>query len=196
MKVGYCRVSTAEQNTARQEELMKELGVETVFIDKASGKSTAQREKLLEMLGYVREGDVLIVSEISRLARNTKDFLEIMELLERKKVQFISKKETIDTSTPQGKCMMVIFAAMAEMERGHILQRQREGIEIAKREGKYLGRKPIEMDEVLFKKRYPVWKAKKITATAFMKELGLKRTTFYRRVKAYEKKLGIVASDE
>ena len=155
MKVGYCRVSTAEQNVARQEELMQELGVEKVYIDKASGKSTAQREALLEMLVYLREGDVLIVSEISRLARNTKDFLEIMELLEEKKVKFISKKETIDTSTPQGKWMMVIFAAMAEMERGYILQRQREGIEIAKREGKYLGRKPIEMDEVLFKKRYP-----------------------------------------
>lgn len=196
MKVGYCRVSTAEQNVARQEELMQELGVEKVYIDKASGKSTAQREALLEMLVYLREGDVLIVSEISRLARNTKDFLEIMELLEEKKVKFISKKETIDTSTPQGKCMMVIFAAMAEMERGYILQRQREGIEIAKREGKYLGRKPIEMDEVLFKKRYPDWKEGKITATAFMKELGLKRATFYRRVKAYEKKLGIVASDE
>ncbi len=196
MKVGYCRVSTAEQNTARQEELMQELGVEKVYIDKASGKSTAQREALNDMLRYLREGDVLIVSEISRLARNTKDFLEIMELLERKKVQFISKKETIDTSTPQGRCMMVIFAAMAEMERGHILQRQREGIEIAKREGRYLGRKPVEMDEVLFKKRYPDWKAKKITATVFRKELGLKRTTFYRRVKAYEKKLGIVASDE
>lgn len=196
MKVGYCRVSTAEQNVTRQEELMQELGVEKVYIDKASGKSTAQREALLEMLVYLREGDVLIVSEISRLARNTKDFLEIMELLEEKKVKFISKKETIDTSTPQGKCMMVIFAAMAEMERGYILQRQREGIEIAKREGKYLGRKPIELDEVLFKKRYPDWKEGKITATAFMKELGLKRATFYRRVKAYEKKLGIVASDE
>lgn len=196
MKVGYCRVSTAEQNTARQEELMQELGVEKVYIDKASGKSTAKREALLEMLVYLREGDVLIVSEISRLARNTKDFLEIMDILGEKKVQFISKKETIDTSTPQGKCMTVIFAAMAEMERGNILQRQREGIEIAKREGKYLGRKPIKMDEDLFKRRYPVWKEGKITAKAFRRELGLKHATFYRRVKAYEKKLGIVTSDE
>lgn len=196
MKVGYCRVSTAEQNTARQEELMQELGVEKVYIDKASGKSTAQREALSDMLRYLREGDVLIVSEISRLARNTRDFLEIMDILGEKKVEFISKKELIDTSTPQGKFVFTVFAAQAEMERESILQRQREGIEIAKREGKYLGRKPVEMDEVLFKKRYPDWKAKKITATAFRKELGLKRTTFYRRVKAYEKKLGIVASDE
>ena len=195
MRVGYCRVSTAEQNTARQEELMQELGVDRLYIDKASGKSTAQREALLEMLAYLREGDVLIVSEISRLARNTRDFLEIVEFLNQKKVQFISKKEAIDTSTPQGKFMLTVFAAQAELERAYILQRQKEGIAIAKREGKYLGRKPIEVDEALMKKRYPDWKSKKITATAFMKELGLKRATFYRRVKAYEKKLGIVASD-
>lgn len=196
MRVGYCRVSTAEQNTARQEELMQELGVDRLYIDKASGKSTAQREALLEMLAYLREGDVLIVSEISRLARNTRDFLEIVELLNQKKVQFISKKEAIDTSTPQGKFMLTVFAAQAELERAYILQRQKEGIAIAKREGKYLGRKPIEVDEALMKKRYPVWKEGKITASAFMKELGLKRATFYRRIKQYEKSLGIVERDE
>lgn len=195
MKVGYCRVSTAEQNTARQEELMQELGVEKVFIDKASGKSTAQREALIEMLAYLREGDVLIVSEISRLARNTRDLLEIVELLNEKKVQFISKKEAIDTSTPQGKFMLTVFGAQSELERAYILQRQREGIEIAKREGKYLGRKPIELDEALLKRRYPIWKEGKITARAFMRELGLKPATFYRRINDYEKKLGIIVND-
>lgn len=191
MKVGYCRVSTAEQNTARQEELMQELGVEKVFIDKASGKSTAQREALIEMLAFLREGDVLIVSEISRLARNTRDLLEIVELLSEKKVQFVSKKEAIDTSTPQGKFMLTVFGAQSELERAYILQRQREGIEIAKREGKYLGRKPIKIDEDLLKRRYPVWKERKITATAFMQELGLKKATFYRRIRNYEQELGI-----
>lgn len=195
MKVGYCRVSTVEQNEARQKELMQELGVEKIYLDKASGKNTSQREALMEMLAYLREGDVLIVSEISRLARNTRDFLEIVEFLNQKKVQFVSKKEAIDTSTPQGKFMLTIFAAQAELERAYILQRQKEGIEIAKREGKYLGRKPITVDEGLFKKRYPVWKAGEITATAFMKELGLKRSTFYRRIKEYEKDLGIVPRD-
>ena len=119
MKVGYCRVSTAEQNTARQEELMQELGVEKVFIDKASGKSTAQREALIEMLAFLREGDVLIVSEISRLARNTRDLLEIVELLSEKKVQFISKKEAIDTSTPQGKFMLTVFGKVLEFQLQH-----------------------------------------------------------------------------
>lgn len=191
MRVGYCRVSTAEQNVARQEELMQELNVEKVYIDKASGKSTAQREALREMLSYLREGDVLIVSEISRLARNTRDLLEIVDILQKKGVQFVSKKETIDTSTPQGRFMLTVFGAQAELERAYILQRQREGIEIAKREGKYLGRKPIHVDESLLKRRYPDWKDGKMTARAFMKELGLKPATFYRRIKEYEQLLGV-----
>lgn len=191
MRVGYCRVSTAEQNVARQEELMQELNVEKVYIDKASGKSTAQREALREMLSYLREGDVLIVSEISRLARNTRDLLEIVDILQKKGVQFVSKKEAIDTSTPQGRFMLTVFGAQAELERAYILQRQREGIEIAKREGKYLGRKPIHVDESLLKRRYPDWKDGKMTARAFMKELGLKPATFYRRIKEYEQLLGV-----
>lgn len=191
MRVGYCRVSTAEQNVARQEEFMQELNVEKVYIDKASGKSTAQREALREMLSYLREGDVLIVSEISRLARNTRDLLEIVDILQKKGVQFVSKKEAIDTSTPQGRFMLTVFGAQAELERAYILQRQREGIEIAKREGKYLGRKPIHVDEALLKRRYPDWKDGKMTARAFMKELGLKPATFYRRIKEYEQLLGV-----
>lgn len=191
MRVGYCRVSTAEQNVARQEELMQELNAEKVYIDKASGKSTAQREALREMLSYLREGDVLIVSEISRLARNTRDLLEIVDILQKKGVQFVSKKEAIDTSTPQGRFMLTVFGAQAELERAYILQRQREGIEIAKREGKYLGRKPIHVDEALLKRRYPDWKDGKMTARAFMKELGLKPATFYRRIKEYEQLLGV-----
>ena len=191
MRVGYCRVSTAEQNVARQEELMQELNVEKVYIDKASGKSTAQREALREMLSYLREGDVLIVSEISRLARNTRDLLEIVDILQKRGVQFVSKKEAIDTSTPQGRFMLTVFGAQAELERAYILQRQREGIEIAKREGKYLGRKPIHVDESLLKRRYPDWKDGKMTARALMKELGLKPATFYRRIKEYEQLLGV-----
>ena len=175
----------------RQEELMQELNVEKVYIDKASGKSTAQREALREMLSYLREGDVLIVSEISRLARNTRDLLEIVDILQKKGVQFVSKKEAIDTSTPQGRFMLTVFGAQAELERAYILQRQREGIEIAKREGKYLGRKPIHVDGALLKRRYPDWKDGKMTARAFMKELGLKPATFYRRIKEYEQLLGV-----
>ena len=131
MTIGYIRISTTDQNTARQEVLMKELGAEQVFIDRMSGKNT-DRPELKRMMSFVREGDTVIVESISRFARNTKDLLELVERLTKKRVEFVSKKEAIDTSTPTGKFMLTVFGAVAELEREYILQRQREGIAIAK----------------------------------------------------------------
>lgn len=183
MKIGYVRVSTKEQNTARQEELMKTLGVDKVYIDKMSGKDT-DRPALLEMLGFVREGDSVIVESISRFARNTKDLLELTEQLNNKQVQFISQKENIDTNTPAGKFMLTIFGAVAELEREYIRQRQREGIEIAKKQGKYKGRpekQPDTFDEI-----YHQWKSGNITAVSASKQLDISRSTFYRKVAEHE----------
>lgn len=143
MKIGYIRVSTQEQNTMRQEVLMEQLGVDQIYIDRSSGKN-ANRPELKTMLEFVRKGDVVIVESISRFARNTKDLLELVEQLSAKGVEFVSQKEAIDTSTPTGKFMLTIFGAVAELEREYILQRQREGIAIAKEQGKYTGRKPVE----------------------------------------------------
>lgn len=180
MLVGYIRTSTAEQNTARQEVLMKELGVEKVFIDKASGKNT-QRPELQKLLSFVRKGDKVVVESISRFARNTKDLLNLIEILTDKEVEFVSKKENIDTSTPTGKFMLTVFGAVAELERQYILQRQKEGIAIAKQKGKYKGRKRIENDQ--FYSLYKKWQNKEITATNAIKQLNFSRNTFYRRVK-------------
>ena len=144
MKIGYIRVSTEEQNTVRQETLMEELGVDEIYIDKASGKSS-ERPQLKKMMQFVRRGDVVIVESISRFARNTKDLLNLIEDLSAKDVTFISKKEAIDTTTPSGKFMLTVFGAVAELEREYILQRQREGIEIAKKQGKYKGRQSAFM---------------------------------------------------
>lgn len=181
MKVGYIRVSTVEQNTARQEVLMEQLGVQKVYIDKVSGKNK-DREQLQEMLTFIRSGDCLIVESISRFARNVKDLLELIELLQEKGVEFISKKENIDTTTPSGRFMLTVFAAVSELERGYILDRQKEGIAIAKSESKYKGRKPIEIDEELWCRLYPNWGNGDITAAEFMRRVGLKPNTFYRRV--------------
>ena len=128
MKIGYIRVSTKDQNTIRQEILMQDLGVEKIYIEKVSGKNK-DRKELKEMLEFAREGDTVITESISRFARNTKDLLELIEILESKKVSFISKKEAIDTTTPTGKFMLTVFGAMAELERAYILDRQKEGIE-------------------------------------------------------------------
>lgn len=182
MKVGYIRVSTKEQNEARQLEAMKTQGAEKLFIDKASGKNT-DREQYKKMMAFVRAGDIVIVESISRIARNVRDLLMITAELSEKGVEFISLKESIDTTTPQGRFMLTVFGAMAELERESILERQREGIAIAKEQGKYKGRKPLDIDTDRFKAVCARWRAGEITATAAMKEVGLKSNTFYRRVK-------------
>lgn len=187
MKVGYVRVSTEEQNTIRQEVLMRELGVDKIFIDKASGKNTARKE-LQNMLQFVRVGDTVIVESYSRLARSTRDLLDIVETLKSKGVEFISKKEAIDTCTPAGRLMLTIFAGLYQFERESTLERQAEGIKEAKKAGKYKGRKPIAVDWDKFGKLYTEWKAGKMTAVAMQKALSLTAPTFYRRVKEYEGK--------
>ena len=186
MKVGYIRVSTQEQNTARQEVMMQDLGVDKIYIDKASGKNAA-RPQLSEMLNFVRSGDTVIVESISRFARNTKDLLELVDKLKQKGVVFISKKETIDTNTAAGQFMLTVFGAMAQLERDYILDRQREGIAIAKKENKYRGRKPIKLVDTELQSVYNDWKSEKITAVTAMNKLGLKANTFYRRMKELER---------
>lgn len=172
MKVGYVRVSTEEQNTTRQEVLMEELGVEKVFTEKISGKTQRGREQLEAMMQYVREGDVVVVESISRIARNTKDLLDIVERLREKHIDFTSRKEQIETNTPSGKFMLTVFGAIAQLEREYILERQRDGIEIARQKGKYLGRKPIAVDGEKFAGVYVRWKSGEIQAVAAMRELG------------------------
>lgn len=178
MKIGYIRVSTAEQNIARQATLMQELGVDEIYIDKVSGKDT-NRPELQKMLSYVRKGDTVVVESISRFARNTQDLMELIDILHEKQVAFVSKKEAIDTNTPSGKFMLTVFATVSELERDYILQRQREGIAIAKEDGKYTGRKPKEYDNLAQTVRD--WRSGHLTAVAAMHKLGMSKSSFVRR---------------
>ena len=150
MRVAYVRVSTVEQNEARQVEALKVHDIEKWYIEKVSAKDT-NRPKLKEMLEYVREGDTIYIHDFSRLARSTKDLLEIVEQLEKKGVHLVSNKENIDTSTSAGKLMLTMIGAIAEFERSNLLERQREGIAIAKQENKYKGRKAKDI------KDFDVW---------------------------------------
>lgn len=184
VKIGYIRVSTQDQNTIRQEVLMEQLGVDQVYIDKFSGKNR-NRPELQTMLEFVRKGDVVIVESISRFARNTKDLLELVEQLTAKGVEFISQKEAIDTTTPTGKFMLTIFGAVAELEREYILQRQREGIAIAKTQGSYKGRKPIQNPD--FAQTLMQWRSGEIKAVEAMDRLNMSKTTFYRKVQEAER---------
>lgn len=183
MKVGYVRISTKDQNTARQDELMERLGVEKVYTDKVSGKNT-DRPELRRMMDFVREGDVVIVESFSRFARNTRDLLDLMDTLKQKGVQFISMKENIDTESAAGKLMMVLFAALAQFERENLLKRQAEGIAVAKVEGRMKGR-PKKAEET-FEDIYLQVQAGKKSANRGAKELGIARSTWYRKAKEYE----------
>lgn len=182
--IGYARVSTMEQNETRQLHSFEGYTekIKKVFIDKLSGKNT-NRPQLQAMLSYVREGDVVVISDFSRLARSTRDMLQIVQELTDKKVGLISLKENVDTDTPQGRFMLTVFAALAELERETILQRQREGIAIAKQQGKYKGRKPIPFNEEKFRAECKKWRNGEQTAVATMKKLDIKRNRFYQIVK-------------
>ena len=184
MKIGYVRISTREQNTARQDLIMEQLGVEQVFSDKVSGKNT-DRPELQRMLDFVRVGDVVIVESISRFARNTKDLLDLIERLENKGVQFISQKESIDTSTPAGRFMISVFGALAQLERENILERQAEGIAIAKAEGRMTGRPKKVVAS--FPQIYAEVKAGSKSASQGARELGIARSTWYRKAMEFEK---------
>ena len=196
-KIGYIRVSTEHQETARQQEIMDGYQVDRIFSEKISvstqnaSQFAKDRPQLRAMLDYVREGDTLYIESISRLGRSTKDLLNIIDTLTDKGVTLISHKEKIDTDTPTGKFMLTVFAALSQLEREQLKQRQREGIEIAKAQGKYTGRKPIEIDWTRFGQLYGEWRAKNITGRDFMRRMGLSANTFYRRVREYEAEHGI-----
>ena len=189
-KIGYIRVSTEKQETARQQEIMCDYQARRIFSEKLSRANT-DRPQLHAMLDYVREGDTLYIESISRLGRSTKDLLNIIDTLTEKGVIIVSHKEKIDTDTLAGEFMLTVFVALSQLEREQLKQRQREGIEITKTQGKYKGRKPIEIDWTKFGQLYGEWKSKNITGRDFMRRMGLSANTFYRRVREYEVTHGI-----
>ncbi len=184
MVIGYIRVSTKEQNEARQVELLKD-ECDKIYIEKASGKDR-NRPELKTMLKYAREGDTVIVESYSRLARNILDLLNIVEEMEKKGIKFISKKENIDTSTATGKLMLNIFASLSQFEREQLKERQAEGIALAKANGKYLGRKSVVLDEDEFKFYMEMLELKRITIAEICRRLSISRSIFYKRQKMYK----------
>lgn len=181
MIVGYVRVSTVEQNEARQIETMNRYNVEKIFEEKVSGKNTTDRKELKAMLEFVREGDTIVVHDFSRLARSTSDLLNIVEMLEEKGVKLISNKENIDSSTPTGKLMLTMIGAINEFERTNLLERQREGIEIAKKKGAYK-KLPDGIIERL-KEEYQRYERREINKTEMAKILGVSRPTLDKLIK-------------
>lgn len=187
--IAYIRVSTIDQNEARQKEALQNYNIDKWYIEKISGKNT-DRPEFKNMMDYIREGDTIYIKDFSRLSRSTSDLLNIIETLEKRKITLISLKENIDTSTPTGKLMLTMIGAINEFERTNLLERQKEGIEIAKKQGKYKGRKAIEKPEN-WEQVYILYLKKEITATEAMKKLNLKKNIFYKFAKASNKEFFI-----
>ena len=184
MKIGYVRVSTEEQNEARQVEALNKLGVQKIYIEKKSGKNL-DRPVLQEMLDFIREGDTVYVHDLSRISRSLTDLLNLVELLHKKRVHLVSEKESVNTETPTGRLFLSIVGAINEFERTNLLERQREGIEIAKREGKYKGRKPRQLDNVA--ELYAMWQSGEKSKVQITRDYQISRPTLDRLFKEYEK---------
>lgn len=173
--VGYVRVSAADQNEARQLEALGK--VDRLFSEKVSGKNTSDREQLKEMLAYVREGDTVRVKSPDRLARSTTDLLSLVEQLRTKgvAVEFVDNP-ALNTDTPQGEFMLTILAAVAQLERATIRERQAEGIAIAKRNGVY-DRAPKLTPEQIAQARQRADSG--VPKARVARDLGVSRQTLY-----------------
>lgn len=180
-KLGYIRVSTTDQNLDRQVSLMKSLNVDKVFEDKASGKNM-NRPGLDALMNYVRDGDEIHVESFSRLSRSTNELLSTVNSLTERGVHLVSHKENFDTTTASGRLMLTVFAAIAQFEREITLERQKEGINAAKKKGKYKGRsKRPDTPELLLAMKG--WAAGDLKATDAVRISGLGKTAFYQRCK-------------
>lgn len=191
MKIGYIRVSTVEQHTDRQDDALKAEGVEKIFSEKISGKDV-NRPQLKEMLEFVSEGDVVYVSELSRLARSMMDLYDIALKIREKGAELKSLKEEIDLGTATGKLTFGIMALMAQFERDLLKERQMEGIKAAKARGKVWGAKvqygkdKRELHEVM-----SAYSRNEIGLDEAMGKLEMKRSTFFYRYKKWRGENGL-----
>lgn len=180
--IAYIRVSSVMQNEARQIEGIKKYNIDKWYTEKISAKDT-NRPQLKAMLDYCREGDTIYIHDFSRLARSTKDLLEITEYLNNKGVNLVSNKENIDTSTPTGRLMLTMIGAIAEFERQNLLERQREGIAIAKAKGAFKGGQVKKIDDNLFNKYYDEYITRKINKKQLAAALEISRPTLDKLLK-------------
>lgn len=208
MYVGYVRVSSVDQCELRQMETMKRYNVSKVYTEKVSAKDTnrPQLQELIKMIDSLYEYKksmneltkvvdgkeekvtllTVVIHDFSRLARSTRDLLDLVEYFEEKQVALISAKESIDSSTPTGKLMLTMIGAINEFERANMLERQREGIAIAKKEGKYKGRKAIEIESSKFEECYNRYLNREISKTQLAKDLGVSRPTLDKMIEEYK----------
>ena len=190
MRYGYVRVSTKGQNTARQDVLMKELGVDRVFVDKCTGENV-NRPEFQKMMSELKEGDVVVIESYSRMSRSTKDLLDTVEKLNKMGVGFVSKKENIDTMTASGRLLLTIIAGINQFEREVMLERQAEGIavmpvvdgkKVSAKTGNCFGRPVVEVDTEVFTNVYTEVKRGMMSVKMACEKLNISRSKWYRMV--------------
>jgi len=176
MRIGYARVSTHGQNLQAQEDALYESKCEQIYAEHESGKNT-ERQKLNEMISFIRDGDTVVVTKLDRLARSTKDLLQIAETINSKGASLEVLNIQLDTSSPTGKLMLTMLGAIAEFEREIMLERQKEGIAIAKENGAYTGRKPVAKEKLQLAQDFIESGCSVSQATL---DAGISRRTYYK----------------
>jgi DNA invertase Pin-like site-specific DNA recombinase len=182
MLVGYARVSTTEQHLDLQRDALTQAGCDRLFTDTASG-ATAERPGLAAALNYLRDGDVLAVWKLDRLGRSLKDLLEIVTTLEQRGIGFKSLQESMDTTTPGGKLIFHVFAALAEFERGVIRERTQAGLTAARARGRRGGR-PRKLSRKGVELAVSMLQDPRNRISDICTTVGISRTTLYRYAKA------------
>src|SRR5947209_1105229 len=186
MLIGYARVSTQDQTLHLQKDALEKIGCSKIFTDTASGAAT-ERKGLDAALAYVREGDTLVVWRLDRLGRTLKHLIETVTDLSRRHIGFKSLTESIDTTTPGGKLIFHVFGSLAEFERDLIRERTQAGLLAARARGRQGGRPKSPLsDEKKLAMAQKMYTDKTISVKDILTNLGIKKTTFYKYLKARE----------
>jgi len=176
--IGYARVSTIDQNLDRQLDSLNENGAEKIFTEKVTGKKS-DRPELLRMMEQLRDGDIVIISELTRLSRSTKDLFTIVEQIQSSGANIRSLKETwLDTSSPHGKLMFTIFAGLSQFEADLTAQRTREGLAAARARGRLGGRPKVAADKANMALK--MYDSKEFSVDEICKNCNIGKTTLYR----------------
>ncbi|PRT08883.1 resolvase [Bacillus thuringiensis] len=183
MKIGYARVSTQDQNLDIQVDELQKNGCERIYQEKVSG-TKQNRQELKIALDMLREGDTFIIYKLDRLARSVKQLYEIMDIIRKKNVHFISLKDNIDTSTASGRAMFGMFAVFAEFERDIIHERTIAGLNAARARGRRGGRP--KKDEKKIQQAIELYQSKKFTVKEIKDMTGVSSSTLYREMKNEE----------
>jgi DNA invertase Pin-like site-specific DNA recombinase len=179
MKIGYARVSTDGQCLDRQLDQLKKAGCEKIFQEKITG-TKKDRQELDRMLDQVREGDILIITELARLGRSTKNLIDISEQLKNKQVELVSLKESIDTTTATGKAMFGMLSVMAQFERDIISERTKQGLESARARGRNGGRPTKSKDKIELALK--MYNSKEYSIAEIIEATNVSKTTLYRYI--------------